>query len=647
MHRNTRKWCSNTEYREQYYIEEVPNFHKCVFSASSKDTQFQRHMRDHEQNDKPHRCDQCPMSFNVEFNLRLHKCTHNGENPTCPVCNKKFSRVASLKAHIMLHEKEENLICSECGDEFTLQSQLALHMEEHRQELSGGKTHICKTCKKEVETSSQLKEHMKTHYKIRVEIKKRWQDYIEDIYKKELNVPDNHNGVVTDLEPDILECEAKWALGSLINNKASGVMVRIKFAITFHCLTSVHRVSNTRSYNRNIDRSGFTYSCSHCGKTFQKPSQLTRHVRIHTGERPFKCSECGKAFNQKGALQTHMIKHTGEKPHACAFCPAAFSQKGNLQSHVQRVHSEDSVPQPLTLATVNLLQPADSKWKTTENPVTSVSGHQGQQSVSDVIQQLLELSEPVENNQSQQPGQQLTMAVGINRDILQQALENSGLSSIPVSANTDCNESKTPPSQDENTDIQNLSSHQVDSSNTEQVKEQENPEKNEKKEKRVLKKKSPFLPGSATSSRAGPKSLTQKLESPTNRNSILSGLSFSLLALIQPITLARHQFRTATVSPGLVEKKVELGVISILKTLQPKPPDDLSWRFHVIIQGNQGRFSTVTESETGLKWVQIISFIQEYLELFRHHLLQHLAQKQDVGHRSVIGSHLWIQGRLL
>uniref|UniRef100_A0A8D2ISM3 Reverse transcriptase domain-containing protein n=1 Tax=Varanus komodoensis TaxID=61221 RepID=A0A8D2ISM3_VARKO len=54
------------------------------------------------------------------------------------------------------------------------------------------------------------------------EIKKRWQDYTEELYKKELNAPDNHDGVVTDLEPDILECEVKWALGSLSNNKASG-----------------------------------------------------------------------------------------------------------------------------------------------------------------------------------------------------------------------------------------------------------------------------------------------------------------------------------------------------------------------------------------------------------------------------------------
>uniref|UniRef100_A0ACB8FD43 Uncharacterized protein n=1 Tax=Sphaerodactylus townsendi TaxID=933632 RepID=A0ACB8FD43_9SAUR len=240
-----------------------------------------------------------------------------------------------------------------------------------------------------------------------------------------------------------------------------------------------------------------------------------------------------------------MIKHTGEKPHACAFCPAAFSQKGNLQSHIQRVHSEvkngptynctecscifkslgslhthiskmhmsstqntasstseathittDSAAQPLTLSTVNLLQPVDNKWKNTETPVTSVSGHQGQQSVTDVIQQLLELSEPVENNQTPQSGQQLNMAVGINRDILQQALENSGLSSIPVSTNADCNENKIPSNQDENVDVPNLSSHHVDSSNTEQIKEEENPEKADKKEKRVLKKKSPFLPGS-------------------------------------------------------------------------------------------------------------------------------------------------------
>ena len=54
------------------------------------------------------------------------------------------------------------------------------------------------------------------------EIKKRWQEYTEALCKKDPNDPDNHNGVVTHLEPDILECEVKWALGSITTNKASG-----------------------------------------------------------------------------------------------------------------------------------------------------------------------------------------------------------------------------------------------------------------------------------------------------------------------------------------------------------------------------------------------------------------------------------------
>ena len=54
------------------------------------------------------------------------------------------------------------------------------------------------------------------------DIKKRWQEYAEELYKKELHDPDNHNGVITHLEPNILECEVKWALGSITMNKASG-----------------------------------------------------------------------------------------------------------------------------------------------------------------------------------------------------------------------------------------------------------------------------------------------------------------------------------------------------------------------------------------------------------------------------------------
>ncbi|GFN95295.1 Zinc finger protein 236, partial [Plakobranchus ocellatus] len=231
----------------------------------NKWNQLQRHMKSHDE-DKPFRCSQCSQSFNIESNLLLHLATHVGpdQDPRCPECGKKFSRVASLKAHIMLHEKEESLMCPECGDEFTVQHQLDKHMETHRSDTM--RVHVCRQCQQEFTKMSALKEHMKEHYKVKASL-------------------------------------------------------------------------SHRSYKRNLDRTGFSHKCKHCTKTFQKPSQLERHERIHTGERPFECNICLRTFNQKGALQMHMAKHTGSRPHKCSFCPQSFSQKGNLRAHIQRVHT--------------------------------------------------------------------------------------------------------------------------------------------------------------------------------------------------------------------------------------------------------------------------------------------------------------------
>ncbi|KAK2910564.1 zinc finger protein 236-like isoform X1 [Channa argus] len=359
---------------------------KCTICCQvfTTESQLQKHLREHEINDKPHRCDQCAQTFNVEFNLTLHRSTHTTSDFTCPVCNKKFSRIASLKSHIMLHEKEENLICAECGDEFILQSQLSLHLEDHRKELSGIKVYTCKTCDKEFKTSAHLKDHMKSHVKMRP-------------------------------------------------------------------LTS-----SSRNYKKNIDRSGFTNSCQHCGKAFKKPSQLVRHIRIHTGERPYKCTHCGKAFNQKVVLQTHMVRHTGEKPHLCMFCPASFSQKGNLHSHIQRVHSETkgvplfpcmdcscvfkklgSLNAHISKMHISVIE-VPSNTPEAETAGQAPGASDGGQGVTDVIQQLLELSEQVsgETAQPQPPEPAISIETAINPDILQQALENSGLSVVQPSGDS-------------------------------------------------------------------------------------------------------------------------------------------------------------------------------------------------------------------
>ena len=76
------------------------------------------------------------------------------------------------------------------------------------------------------------------------DIKKRWQEYTE-LYQKDLHNPDNHDGVITHLEPDILECEVKWALGSITTNRASGgdgiPVACTQYASKFGKLSSSHR----------------------------------------------------------------------------------------------------------------------------------------------------------------------------------------------------------------------------------------------------------------------------------------------------------------------------------------------------------------------------------------------------------------------
>ena len=69
---------------------------------------------------------------------------------------------------------------------------------------------------------STIRDRNDMHLTEAEDIKKRWQKYTEKLYKKDLHDPDNHDGVINHLEPDILECEVKWVLGSITTNKASG-----------------------------------------------------------------------------------------------------------------------------------------------------------------------------------------------------------------------------------------------------------------------------------------------------------------------------------------------------------------------------------------------------------------------------------------
>ena len=109
---------------------------------------------------------------------------------------------------------------------------------------------------------------------------KRWQEYTEELYKKDLHVPDNHDGVIIDLEPDILECEVKWGLGSITTNKASGgygIPVELFQILKDDAVKVPHAI------------------CQQIWKTQQWPQDWKRSVFIQTPKKG-NAKECSKYY---------------------------------------------------------------------------------------------------------------------------------------------------------------------------------------------------------------------------------------------------------------------------------------------------------------------------------------------------------------
>ncbi|XP_029032628.2 zinc finger protein 236-like isoform X2 [Osmia bicornis bicornis] len=352
-----------------------------------KRTLYRKHMENHAE-EKPHRCPKCSASFNVPTNFTLHMATHNTGEPKCPECGKKFTRMASLKSHMLLHEKEENLFCTECEDAFSTKAQLDAHLKLHGEKWATEEARKCKLCNKQFSQPALYRLHIREHYRLQ---------------------------------------------------------------------TKVAKQTKKGTKHKTV------YKCTICLKSFQKPSQLMRHIRVHTGEKPFKCTVCSRAFTQKSSLQIHTWQHNGIRPHACELCNAKFSQKGNLNAHIMRVHN---VPEGEPIYGCNYCSCIFKKLgslnghmkrmhadideegttvadATSDTHPADIMESDIRATVDSVITQLASLEANTEEIEKSSNSKANLLSEGtMKKDILQEALKNSGLPSKNKTLNEGTTETK-------------------------------------------------------------------------------------------------------------------------------------------------------------------------------------------------------------
>uniref|UniRef100_A0A6P7H2P3 Gastrula zinc finger protein XlCGF57.1-like n=1 Tax=Diabrotica virgifera virgifera TaxID=50390 RepID=A0A6P7H2P3_DIAVI len=259
---------------------------------------------DHLKCHKKFKCTNCPATYNIETNLKIHfELVHRTENTlrNCPICGValRFKRAASLKSHMMIHQVEEVYTCEQCEAEFEKENEYSQHVISHNSKKPEQEPPLsCPQCILQFETKEELKLHKANHTKA-------------------------------------------WKYFKRKRTKQKGPARNVKYTCDI-CNKGFIKKSLLERHER-IHSGEKPFECNLCQQTFSQKVTLENHLLKHTGRKPFACFLCPARFNQKGNLRVHINKtHTapqnGQKVFKCSQCSCMFKRIASLNGHVTKAH---------------------------------------------------------------------------------------------------------------------------------------------------------------------------------------------------------------------------------------------------------------------------------------------------------------------
>nr|XP_023014875.1 zinc finger protein 236-like [Leptinotarsa decemlineata] len=376
-----------------HHVEEVHSCEKCR-AEFEKEDDYVKHMKSHELECKtiqPFTCSHCKVNFKNRLEYRSHIAEHQRSKTfftktrktsrsslpkakkfPCSVCERSFIKLSLLERHERIHTGEKPFKCEKCDQSFTQKGTLKTHYNKH----SGTKPFVCTMCPAKFNQKGNLKVHVRKTHTFPEKGDKMYKcSHCTCIFKKIASL----NGHVTRVhsktdDPENVIMEVMKNLKEMdkqMNKKIDPASTQeghktqkylqserkariqkddsqTKNATQPKSFVTLLESANDGSVRKHVVQHKKVgdihwYCCEYCPKHCKKPSDLIRHLRMHTKEKPYECTQCDMAFTLKYTLLSHMNTHNTSKSYKCNKCDCVFGSSRNLNTHMRKHELDISV----------------------------------------------------------------------------------------------------------------------------------------------------------------------------------------------------------------------------------------------------------------------------------------------------------------